>query len=66
MEDASPLSNFLAQGAIVLFLAFVLFFVLRTLMLPLGVLFLSAIRGRRQSSSDVEDKTQPSVPPTPE
>ncbi len=66
MEEASPFSNVLAQGAIVVFLAIVLLVVLRTLMLPLGVLLLSAIRDRRQSAGDPVEKPSSSVPPAAE
>jgi hypothetical protein len=77
MENAGSLSNFLAQSIIVIFLVLLAVVVLRTLMLPLGVIFLSAVRGGRGSSGPAptaeesatpssSDATKNSVPPTAE
>jgi len=68
MENPNSLSNLLAHSAIVIFLVLVALFVLRTLMLPLGVILLAAIRDGRSNNglSDVtpSEQTPPSSVPT--
>ncbi len=52
METPGSLANLFTQAAIVLFLVVVGLFIVRTLMLPLGVILLSMVRGEREARSE--------------
>jgi len=64
MENPTSLSNLLAHSAIVIFLVLVALFVLRTLMLPLGVILLTAVRDGRSNDGTSDVKTSGEIPPS--